>query len=102
MILPIRLRYVAQVEYDEATDWYESRKPGLGLRFVSAIDKALNQIPIDPNRWPEVRPGICEKSVPRWPFCIYYEIHSDHIMVLAVFHTSRNPTDWQSRGTSTP
>jgi toxin ParE1/3/4 len=95
--LEVRLRSVAQVEYDAAADWYESQRPGLGLRFVSAVEKALAVVSNQADRWPEAIPGVREAPVPRWPYCIYYEVHSDHVMVLAVFHTSRNPAVWQSR-----
>lgn len=34
MIFPVRLRRAAQIEYDEAADWYASRRTGLGVRFA--------------------------------------------------------------------
>ena len=97
MNLEIRLRSVAQVEFDEAADWYEAQRSGLGLRFVSAVQQVLAVVSTQPNRWPEAVPGVREAPVPKWPYCIYYEPHSDHVMVLAVFHTSRDPSVWQSR-----
>lgn len=88
MSLPIRLRRAAQAEYDEAADWYESRRSGLGLRFVAAVRQVLAQVAAQPDRWPEVWPGVREAPVSRWPHCVYYQTHSDQVMVLAVFHTS--------------
>ena len=97
MSLPVRLRRAAQAEYDEAADWYESRRKGLGLRFVGAVRQALADIAVRPDSWPEVWPGVREAPVRRFPFFIYYQAFADHVMVLAVFHAARNPSVWQSR-----
>ena len=34
MSLPVVLRAEAQDEFDEAFDWYEGRRPGLGVSFA--------------------------------------------------------------------
>lgn len=99
MRLPVRLRHAAQAEYDRAADWYESRKRGLGLRFVAAVRQTLGNLATQPDRWPEVLPGIREAPVSKWPYCVYYQVHADHIMVLAVFHAARDPAIWQARAT---
>src|SRR5207249_2679149 len=36
MNLPVVLRRQARLEYDEAADWYESRRPGLGAKMKTA------------------------------------------------------------------
>ncbi len=97
MSLAIRLRRVAQAEYDDAADWYESRRSGLGLRFVASVRQVLEAIAAQPDRFPEVWPGVREAPVSGWPYCVYYQVHSDHVMVLAIFHMSRDPSVWQSR-----
>jgi plasmid stabilization system protein ParE len=35
--------------------------------------------------------------VRRFPYCVYYRPHADRIEILAVFHSSRAPSDWPSR-----
>ncbi len=97
MSLPVRLRRLAQAEYDRAADRYEGLCRGLGDRFVTAIQRMFARIADQPNRWPEALDDVREAPVPRWPFCIYYQVHADHVMALAVFHTSRDPAVWQSR-----
>jgi plasmid stabilization system protein ParE len=78
----VRLRRAAQAEYDDAADWYEARRRGLGRQ---------------PDRFPEVWPGGREAAVSGWPYCLYYQVHPDHVMVIAVFHMTRDPAVWQSR-----
>ena len=97
MSLPVRLKRVAHYEYDEAADWYEQRRTGLGVRFVAALQETIQAIAEHPNRYPEVWPDGRESFVSGWPYCVYYQIHDDHVMVIAVFHTARDPSVWQSR-----
>src|SRR5262249_3661795 len=97
MSLPVRLRRAAQSEYDEAADWYESRRAGLGVRFVAALQQIIQAIADQPDRYPEVWPGVREAPVSGWPYCVYYQVHDDHVMVIAVFHSARDPSVWQGR-----
>ena len=97
MSLPIRLRRAAQTEYDHAADWYEARRRGLGWRFAAALRDALAEIGRQPDRFSEVWPGVREAALTGWPYCVYYQVHTDHVMIIAVFHTSRDPSVWQSR-----
>jgi plasmid stabilization system protein ParE len=56
MSQPVRLRRAAQTEYDNAADWYEARKVGLGLRVVDAVRQVVDEIPAQPDRYPEAIP----------------------------------------------
>ena len=97
MNVEVRLRRIAKAEYAEAVAWYEECQRGLGVRFASAVAEKLLDIAEQPDRYPEVWPGTREALVTKWPYCIYYQVHDDHVMVIAVFHTSRDPHTWQSR-----
>jgi plasmid stabilization system protein ParE len=97
MSLPVRLRRAAQTEYDAAADWYEARRRGLGRRFVTALGDIFATIGRQPDRFPEVWPEVREAALTGWPYCVYYQVNSDHVMVIAVFHTARDPSVWQSR-----
>jgi hypothetical protein len=35
--LPVVLRPAARAEFDEAVDWYEQQRPGLGVDFVTQV-----------------------------------------------------------------
>jgi len=97
MSVPVRLRRVAQVEYDEAVDWYEARRAGLGVRFLAALQETIQGIAEQPDRWAIVQDDVREVPVSGWPYCLYYQVRDDHVMVIAVFHTSRDPAVWQRR-----
>jgi toxin ParE1/3/4 len=40
-----------------------------------------------------IRKGV----VRRFPYCVFYRPHPDRVEVIAVFHSSRDPSSWQSR-----
>ena len=37
----LRVRPEAETELAAAAEWYESRKPGLGVELVASVDQAL-------------------------------------------------------------
>jgi toxin ParE1/3/4 len=91
------LRPVAQAEFDEATDWYEQKKAGLGVDFVTEINRVLETIRANPARFPVVCNDVREAIASIFPSAVYYRVKSDRIMVLAVFHSARDPNVWQQR-----
>jgi toxin ParE1/3/4 len=97
MSLPVRLQRAAQAEYDDAVDWYEERQTGLGLRFFTDLENILERIGEQPDRYPEADLGVREAMLSGWPYCVYYQIRSDHVLVIAVHHSARDPAIWQWR-----
>ena len=93
----IVFRPIARREFDEAADYYERCRPGLGVRFTVAVRRVLQRIASDPASFPVVFADVREALVRRYPYCVYFRIDRDGILVLAVFHTSRDPDEWQMR-----
>ncbi len=48
MKLPIVLRDEAQAEFDEAFDWYDAQRVGLGPEFADEIQKVFDRIAVHP------------------------------------------------------
>ena len=97
MSTPVILRRLAQAEFDDAADWYESRRAGRGAAFTAAVRQVLAGIAATPDSHPEVYGDVREAGVPKYPYAVYYRIEPNQVTVLAVFHTSRDPAVWQSR-----
>jgi plasmid stabilization system protein ParE len=97
MSLPLRLRKLAQIEYHKAVIWYEAQRPGLGTAFFKEVEAVLGAIADDPDAYPVLFDQIREAPVDRFPYSIFYKIMSQRVMVLSVFHNSRDPAIWQSR-----
>lgn len=57
----------------------------------------MGEIANQPDLYPVAARDIREAPVRGFPYCVYYRVRAGRLVVLAVFHQSRNPTDWQSR-----
>jgi toxin ParE1/3/4 len=90
-------RLQAEEEARAAQRWYEEQQPGLGARFAGAIDEAIQRIVSNPSAFPVVHDEIRRAVVRRFPFGIYFRIHAEDLVVLAVMHGRRHPRRWQSR-----
>jgi len=97
MNLSVVFRRPARQEFGEAIDWYENQCEGLGVRFSAAVERVLVQAAANPLRYAKVHGEIPEGLVPHFPYVVYYIDEPDRIVVLAVFHASRNPAIWQGR-----
>ena len=97
MSLPIIFRRAARAELDDAADWYEQRRAGQGAAFVAAVQKVLDQIAAQPQLYPVALDDVREAMVSGFPYCVYYRAEPGQILVLAVFHTARDPSIWQGR-----
>ena len=97
MSSPVIMRRLAQAEFDDAADWYENRRAGRGAAFTAAVRQILTAIGSQPDRYPEIYGDVREAPVSGFPYAIYYRSEPGQVTVLAVFHTSRDPADWQRR-----
>jgi plasmid stabilization system protein ParE len=97
MTLPIVLRRAARTEFDAAGDWYERQRPGLGLIFTAAVQKIFDRIAGQSRLYRAILLGIRSVPAPGFPYCVYYRQRPSAIVVLAIFHTSRDPAVWKSR-----
>jgi toxin ParE1/3/4 len=97
MTLPVRLLPEARVEFDEATDRYEQLRAGLGTTFVTRVRDVLHHIGADPQRHATVYLDVRKAVVPRFPYIILYREEPDAVLVISVFHTSRDPSIWKTR-----
>ena len=90
-------RRIAEREFDDPVGWYEGEREGLGREFRAAIEEYLQRIADDPEMFPEVRGEVRRAVVRRFPFVIHFRIEQKRIVILSVFHTSRDPEQTESR-----
>lgn len=94
---PVILRPAARAEYDAAGDWYEQKRSGLGVAFTVAVQEVFDLIASQPRIHGVVIRDIRKTVIRGFPYCVYYRERAAGVVVLSVFHTSRDPTIWQSR-----
>ena len=92
-----------EVEQDisEAAQWYESREPGLGSKFVEEIISVWDALAENPllhsRRHP--RKNICWRYPEKFPYRVIYEVlETEHLVVVAaVLHAARANKHRQKR-----
>jgi len=97
MSLPIVFRMEAQSEFDLAFDWYENKQPGLGVDFLNHVAEVLKRVELMPESSVQVFEDIRRAVVHRFPYSVFYRIEESQIVVIAVFHTKRDPQIWKVR-----
>ena len=97
MSLPVVFRPIARMELDEAMGWYEKRKQGLGIELKDAVDEMLTRIVETPGRFRPVRGEVRRALLRRFPYAIHFLPEPHAIIVLAVFHTKRDPRRLEGR-----
>jgi toxin ParE1/3/4 len=93
---PVRLLPEARIEFNEAADWYEEQRAELSTKFVRRIREVLDRITADPQRHAPVYLDIRKVLVPHFPYVILYREEPGEVIVVSVFHTSRDPSIWKS------
>ncbi len=96
MSLPVVLTHEAEAEFDAAADGYE-QQAGLGAEFVARVRDVLNQIGQMPELHAPAYQNVRRAVVRRFPYTIYYRVQADRVEVIAVFHSHRDPSEWQKR-----
>ncbi len=97
MSLPITFHRAASAEFIEASAWYESKRLGLALEFMAEIDRCVSLASEHPLQYAIVREDIRRVVANHFPYSVYFRVEKHRIVVLAVFHGSRNPAIWRER-----
>ena len=87
----------AEEEMMASSLFYETRIKGLGYKFLKEIERSLTLISPSPETWPVFSEDIRRFLLRRFPFGLLYEIHSEHLYIVAVMHLHREPYYWRSR-----
>ena len=96
-MLPVVLRPEARAEFDEAFDWYERQRHGLGEEFTARVQEVFDRIADTPEAYEQVLLGVRRGIVHRFPYQVLYQVEERQVLVLAVFHGKRDPKIWQAR-----
>lgn len=87
----------AEAEMYEAAKYYESQASGLGIDYLSEVERAVASISESPMTWPKVKGELRRRLVRRFPFGILYYIESEEIVLVAVAHLRKKPGYWEKR-----
>ena len=70
MIRAISLRPEARREFDEAFDWYEHRRAGLGVQFTERVQEVLDRVAKNPEMHGLVYKDVRNVIVRQFPYSV--------------------------------
>ena len=97
-----RFHEAARREFDEALEYYEVRRAGLGVHFVDRVAEALLILDRFPRAGTPLRRGGRRREIralllPDFPIRLIYVALEKGVFILAVAHTSRRSGYWHKR-----
>ena len=90
-------RIEAGFDVEEAHDWYERQRKGLGAEFLAEIKVAEESIRSMPLAYGIYRRNTRRFLVHRLPYQLLYRVLDDAIAIVACFHLRRSPRRLKSR-----
>lgn len=86
----VLIRRRAELDLQEARDWYEGQRAGLGAEFLAAAATAIAALEELPERFPDYYRGFRRAFTPRFPYKVFFRIEGDLVIVFRVLHVARN------------
>lgn len=89
---------LAQVELEDAAEYYDLQFLGLGKQFRAQVKQAILRIVDYPLAWSIETTDIRKCLLHKFPFKILYSIEPNHIFIIAIAHQHRKPGYWVDEG----
>ncbi|MFT6855939.1 MAG: plasmid stabilization system protein ParE [Cyclobacteriaceae bacterium] len=97
MTYSISVAEAAEKDIREAFLYYEDQKDNLGSSFENLVNKAVDSIQSNPLKT-QIRYGNTRVFLlKKFPYGIHFQIDENHLLIVAVFHTSQDPEKWTER-----
>lgn len=87
----------AKTEFDEAVEYYDQQRQGLGDELRAEIREFLPRLQRSPLTFPVERGDVRRLILARFPYKLLYSVESDHVYVIALAHRRRAPAYWVDR-----
>ena len=88
----VRLTAAAVGDIEQARNWYEKRRPGLGVTFITRVDEAIQSIGANSQVYQQIHRDVRRARLRRFPYGLYYRVEDDESVVLACLHFRRDPS----------
>jgi plasmid stabilization system protein ParE len=96
-VFTIIFTQAARAELIDAQDWYEREAAGLGRHFREAIDALTERMSTNSQQFPIAFKSVRRALLRRFPYALFFAVTGDTLSVIACFHASRDPLQWQKR-----
>jgi toxin ParE1/3/4 len=95
--LPVILRHEAEIDIHGARNELEAVRVGLGNQVLARLREVLARIEKMPELHGKVWEDVRAARLKQFRYIVYFIVFADRIEVLAVLHSARDPSAWQSR-----
>ena len=86
----VHVHPLAQTDIEDARNWYDGQRIGLGAEFLLAVEAALLQLERQPNRQRVYYRGLRRILTQRFPYKAFYLVEGEDVHVLRVLHGRRD------------
>jgi len=93
----VRFLEPAEVELRAAVAWYNEKRTNLGDDFADEVSRVLDLLSEHPRAGVRLSPLTRRMLLRRFPYGVVYQERSGEILVVAIFHCSREPDSWRGR-----
>ena len=87
----------AEEEYTQAIQYYAAVTPELGGRFCDEIERLIEEVRRQPDRFFRFSPPARRALARKFPYSVIYLDEPDRVWIVAVMHAKRRPGYWQKR-----
>ncbi|MEE8342832.1 MAG: type II toxin-antitoxin system RelE/ParE family toxin [Gammaproteobacteria bacterium] len=87
----------AQIELDEAIEYYNNEVEGLGETFLEEVLHAIDRIARFPKAWHPLSKNTRRCQTRRFPYGLIYTVFDDFALVISVSNLHRKPNHWKDR-----
>ena len=94
---PVEFHEEASAELESAFDWYLVKNERIAFEFLEEVDRAIELIAQNPERWPVSARNTRTYLLRRFPFAVVYREFPSIIQILAVAHGRRRAGYWKGR-----
>jgi hypothetical protein len=78
-------------------EYYEQASPGLGLEFLTEVERTVQRILLNPEAWTKVSEHCRRCRTRRFPYGVFYWIEGQKVMISGVLDLRRHPQSWRVR-----
>ena len=93
----LRLTPAAEAYVEGILAWYRERGHDLGDQFLQVLDRRFETVERNPLAFAIVHLDMRRALLRRFPYCVFYVVYEQEIVVMACLHGHRDPESWKSR-----
>jgi toxin ParE1/3/4 len=91
MTYTIAIQEEAIIEMQEAFEWYENKRNGLGYELLDKIEGCFLKISNTPTHYTHINETYRRIKTQKFPYLIIYEIEESFAFIVAIRHAKQRP-----------